>query len=85
MSVKTKYTTPFRQGVSGGDFLIRFKRTHKLILKKPQSVEACRKMNTDPFIISEYFEILREVTNNISARQIWNLRETMFMRDQPMH
>jgi len=33
----------------------------------------------DPFIISKYFEILREVTNNISPRQIWNLDETSFV------
>jgi len=32
--------TPFRGGVPGDDSLIRFKRSHKLILKKPQSVEA---------------------------------------------
>ena len=30
----------FRGGVSGDDFFIRFKITRKLILKKPQSVEA---------------------------------------------
>jgi len=35
----------------------------------------------DPLIISEYFEILREVTNNISPRQIWNLDETSFCLD----
>jgi hypothetical protein len=38
-----KMSTPFRGGVPGDDFFIRFKRTHKLILKNPQSFEACRK------------------------------------------
>jgi hypothetical protein len=41
--MKTKIPTPFRGGVPGDDFFIRFKRTHKLSLKKPQSVEACQK------------------------------------------
>jgi hypothetical protein len=38
---ENKIATPFRGGVSGDDFFIRFKRTHKLSLKKPRSVEAC--------------------------------------------
>jgi hypothetical protein len=40
--------TPFRGGVPGDEFFIRFKITHKLSLKKPQSVEACRKKSIDP-------------------------------------
>jgi len=35
-----KMPTQFRRGVPGDDFFIRFKRTHKQSLKKPQSVEA---------------------------------------------
>jgi hypothetical protein len=38
---KNKIPTPFRGGVPGDDFFICFKRTHKLSLKKPQSIEAC--------------------------------------------
>jgi hypothetical protein len=40
---ENKIPTPFRGGVPGDDFFIRFKRTHKLSLKKPQSFEGCRK------------------------------------------
>jgi len=40
---ENKIPTPFRGGVPGDDFFIRFKRTHKLGLKKPQSFEKCRK------------------------------------------
>jgi len=36
---ENKIPTPFRGGVPGDDFFIRFKRTHNLSLKKPQSVE----------------------------------------------
>jgi hypothetical protein len=40
---ENKTPTPFIGGVPGDYFFIRFKRTHKLSLKKPQSVDACRK------------------------------------------
>jgi hypothetical protein len=40
---ENKIPIPFRGGVPGYDFFIRFKGTHKLGLKKPQSVETCRK------------------------------------------
>jgi hypothetical protein len=41
---ENKIPTPFRGlGVPGDDFIIRLKRTHRLSLKKPQSVEECRK------------------------------------------
>ena len=45
---ENKIPTPFRGGVPGDDFFIRLKRTHKLSLKKPQSVEACRKRSYLP-------------------------------------
>jgi len=38
---ENKIPTPFRGGVPGDDFFIRFKITHKLSLIKPQCVEAC--------------------------------------------
>jgi hypothetical protein len=40
---ENKIPTPFRGGVPGDHVFICFKRTHKPSLKKPQSVEACRK------------------------------------------
>jgi hypothetical protein len=39
--MKTKYPPPFRGGVPGDDYFIRFKRAHELSLKKPQNIEAC--------------------------------------------
>jgi hypothetical protein len=36
---ENKIPTPFRGGVPGDDFFNRFKRTHNLSLKKPQSIE----------------------------------------------
>jgi hypothetical protein len=47
--VKEKIPTSFRGlGVPGDDFFLRLKRTHMLSLKKPQSVEACRKKSYLP-------------------------------------
>jgi hypothetical protein len=40
---ENKIPTPFRGRVSGDGFFFRFKRTHKLSQKKPQSFEAYRK------------------------------------------
>lgn len=73
--------TPFKNGVPGDDFFIRFRKTHNLSLRKPQAVEAARKKSIDPFIIHEYFILLKEVTTDISATEIWNLDETSFCMD----
>jgi hypothetical protein len=45
---ENKIHKPCRVGVPGDDFFIRFKRTHKLSLKKPQSFEACLKKSYLP-------------------------------------
>jgi len=37
---ENKIPTPFSGGVPGDDYFIHFKRTQRLSLKKPQSVEA---------------------------------------------
>jgi hypothetical protein len=39
------------------------------------------KRSIGPVIISEYFEILREVTKSISPRHLWNPDETSFCLD----
>jgi len=38
-------------------------------------------VNTDPFIISEYFDILNDTTNNIHSRQLQKVDETSFCLD----
>jgi hypothetical protein len=40
---ENKITATFRGGVPGDDFSMRFKRTHRLSLKKPQKLQTCRK------------------------------------------
>lgn len=47
-------------------------------LKKKTVDSSMSKKTTDPFKISEYFEIYTEVTNNIPPKQLWNLHEICF-------
>ncbi|XP_063226844.1 uncharacterized protein LOC134533298 [Bacillus rossius redtenbacheri] len=74
-------STPFKNGVPGDDFFIRFKKTWRLSLKKPQGVEASRKKSIDPFTISNYFDMLQTLTGNVPPTQIWNLDETSYCLD----
>lgn len=78
---QNKIVTPFRDGIPGDDFFNRFKKTNNLSLRTPQSVEAARKKSIDPFSISNYFELLKRVSENLTPSQIWNLDETSFCLD----
>lgn len=77
--------TPFRQGRPGEDWYLGFSKRHNLSIKKPQSVEYARKKCLDPFIINNYFKILKKQLDdfdlNDKPRQIWNLDETNFCLD----
>lgn len=42
---------PFKNNIPGKDWVIYFKTRHALSVKKPQSLEYCRKKSTDPFLI----------------------------------
>lgn len=77
--------TPFKGGRPGEDWFLGFSRRHNLSIKKPQSVEYARKKCLDPFIINNYFEILKNQLDDLNLhdkpRQIWNLDETNFCMD----
>ncbi|KAF2898027.1 hypothetical protein ILUMI_08144 [Ignelater luminosus] len=45
-------STPFKNGIPGYDYFIRFKKTFNLSQKKRESVEVARKRSIDPFSIS---------------------------------
>jgi len=62
---ENKIPIPFRAGVPGDDFFIRYKRTCKLSLEKPQSVAACQKRVIYPIIIFEEVIKLGEVRERI--------------------
>ncbi|XP_063634481.1 jerky protein homolog-like [Cydia splendana] len=73
-------STPFKDGVPGPDWFTSFRNRHGLSLKKAQPVEHARKVNTDPFSINEYFELLQATLKKLNLEQmpsqIWNLDET---------
>lgn len=78
---ENKIETPFKNGIPGNDYFIRFKRDFKLSQKKPQCVEVARKRSMDPFIIYDYFNLLKENIENVPASQIFNIDETSFCLD----
>lgn len=51
--------TPFKNNRLGEDRFLNFKKRYGLSIKK-QSVEYARKKMTDPFIVSQYFDLLKE-------------------------
>lgn len=73
--------TPFKNFVVGNDFFRGFMRRHRLSQKKPQAVEIARKRNVDPFVIAEYFKMVKEITTGIPPHRIYNLDETSFCLD----
>lgn len=73
--------TPFKNGIPGNDYFIRFKKEFNLSQKKPQSVEVARKRSMDPFIITDYFKLLKKELANIPPAQIYNVDETSFCLD----
>lgn len=73
--------TPFKNSVPGDDYFANFKRRHRLSQKKPQAVEVARKKSVDPFVIADYFKLLKEVTLNVPPERIFNIDETSFCTD----
>lgn len=79
-----KLQTQFKDGRPGIKWFISFRERHKLSVKKPQAVEILRKIMTDPFIVDEYFTLLKKVITEIKiddSRQIWNHDETSVALD----
>ncbi|XP_062538368.1 jerky protein-like [Armigeres subalbatus] len=82
MTMEKKTTkTPFEDDIPGDDYFLNFKRRHGLSHKKPQSVAVARKRAADPFVISEYFQLLKEVTRYVPPERIYNIDETSFCLD----
>lgn len=77
--------TQFKNGRPSKDWFINFRKRHKLSIKKPQSVEIARKKMLDPFIIQDYFKLLKGVLDDLGLHdkpnQIFNLDESSFCVD----
>ncbi|CAH2226763.1 jg14191, partial [Pararge aegeria aegeria] len=81
---KNNLKTPFKENRPGTKWFVSFRERHKLSVKKPQAVEAVRKRMTDPFVIDEYFTLLKEILTKYKIndpRKIWNLDETSVSLD----
>ncbi|KAF6199365.1 hypothetical protein GE061_007391 [Apolygus lucorum] len=76
-----KLKTPFKDGLPGDDFYQGFSRRHNLSLQKPQAVEVKRKKAVDPFIMDQYFNFLKTITDGLPPSQIYNVDETSFCSD----
>lgn len=76
---------PFKSGNPGEDWFTAFSRRNNLSLKKPQSVELARQKAKDPFVIKEYFALLKSTIDKLDLadkpQQIWNMDETSFCHD----
>lgn len=77
--------TPFKNNIPGSDWFTSFKKRHNLSIKVPQAVEFSRKKMTDPFVIGDYFKLLKstldELELNDLPHRIWNLDETSLSMD----
>ncbi|KAK7605135.1 hypothetical protein V9T40_006993 [Parthenolecanium corni] len=78
---RNNISTPFKDELPGDDFFNRFMKMHNLSLKKQQAVEVSRKKGIDPFIIADYFQVLKDVTSDVPPAQIYNIDETSFCLD----
>lgn len=77
--------TPFKNNVPGTDWFINFRKRHGLSIKKAQPVEFIRRKMTDPFVIDEYFKLLKNTLTDLNLFEnpdlIWNLDETSLCLD----
>lgn len=82
---KNKLKTRFKDSIPGPDWFIGFRKRHRLSIKKPQAVEMARQKCLDPFIIYDYFELLKRTISELGLENkpdhIWNLDETSFCVD----
>jgi hypothetical protein len=72
--------------VPGEDWLIRFTSAHNLSLKKPSSLEKCRKVAaSDPYRIYEFYGYLENVVADLQLQDkphcIYNVDESAFFVD----
>lgn len=78
-------TYKFKDNIPGKDWFIEFKKRHRFSIKMPQSFEIARKKACDPFLIYDYFKILKQTLQELDLTNkpqfVWNLDETSFCMD----
>lgn len=82
---RNNLSTPFRDGVPGKDWFLAFKMRNSLSIKKPQNIEFARSKMCDPFVIYEYFNLLKKTLDELNLYDkpdlIWNMDETSLSID----
>ncbi|XP_060801979.1 uncharacterized protein LOC132902121 isoform X1 [Amyelois transitella] len=82
---KNNIQTCFKNGKPGKDWIAGFRERNNLSIKKPQPVEYARKVAADPFVLSEYYELLNKTIKTLGLQDkpgaIWNVDETNFSKD----
>lgn len=73
--------TPFKDSTPGSDYFVNFMRRNGLSQKKPQAVQVARKKGVDPFAIANYFDMLKDIIQQIPPERIYNMDETSFSLD----
>jgi hypothetical protein len=80
-----KMSTRFKDGKPGEDWYLGFMIRHKFSLKKPEKVETTRMKQTDPFVVEEFFKLLKEEMEEKGFQDkpyaIFNCDETSFCHD----
>ncbi|XP_072395036.1 uncharacterized protein [Diabrotica undecimpunctata] len=79
--VKTNHIeTNFKDGVPGEDWFLGFTQRYRLSIKVPQNVEYSRKKALDPFIIYQFYDLLKSIMDEYGLHdkpeRIWNLDES---------
>lgn len=79
-------TVPFKNNRPGHDWYKGFCTQQKLSLKKMQSLDKARRLNTsDPFLIYEFYDLVEKSIVNLGLQDkpshIYNLDEIIFCAD----
>ena len=69
--------------IPGDEWMIRFATSHNLSLKRPSSLEKCRKIAaSNPYLIYEFYDLLERVYTDLklenSPGRIFNVDESAF-------
>ncbi|KAJ8874691.1 hypothetical protein PR048_025557 [Dryococelus australis] len=78
---KNRIATPLTNGIPSTDWLFSFMKRDKLSVKKPENVEIARRKNSDPFVISGYFQCATPLGIQEKPHFMWNLDDTSFCKD----
>ncbi|XP_045782901.1 uncharacterized protein LOC123879301 [Maniola jurtina] len=82
---RSNIETPFKNGIPGVEWCSNFQQRHGLSLKKAQPGDYLKRRMADPFVIAEYFNLLKVTLRKLRLKnyphRIWNLSVTSVALD----